>query len=212
VHCSPDKILQLGSRIIEVWHRCYQELYAYLQPSQPESSTWMRIWSPKRWYPIECDFAVMLSPQKFTTLVVPLLKAQCQQLDHVIYHLDGPQQIRHLDPLLDLPELDGIQWIPGENHPDNTGSPRWIPLYKKVQDRGKRLVLDKVPASSIPLPEKDVLAPKAFYSRRPRTPRGQPRRFSPPAPKADDILRSGPSTALTAPAEAKLTRALDCSP
>jgi hypothetical protein len=30
-------------------------------------------------------------------------------VERTIYHLDGPDAIRHLDALLELPALDGIQ-------------------------------------------------------------------------------------------------------
>ena len=85
---------------------------------------------------------------KFDALALPTLQSQCQQLDHVIYHLDGPEEIPHLKSLLRIPELDGIQWIPGE-HRSNTGDPQWLPLYKQIQDADKLLVLDKVPFSRV---------------------------------------------------------------
>ncbi|MDZ7358952.1 MAG: hypothetical protein ONB33_15255, partial [candidate division KSB1 bacterium] len=65
------------------------------------------------------------------------------RLDYSIYHWDGPGQIPHLEILLDIPELDGIQWVPGAGQP-GPGSPKWFPLYHRIQKRGKLLVLSVV--------------------------------------------------------------------
>ena len=42
--------------------------------------------------------------------------------------------------LLDIPGLSGIQWTPGAGNEPLT-SPKWFPLYQKIQDRNKNLVL-----------------------------------------------------------------------
>jgi len=53
-----------------------------------------------------------------------------------MYHLDGPEEIKHLDMLLEIPELKAIQWvpIPGKGHYRD-----WLPLFKKIQKAGKSL-------------------------------------------------------------------------
>ena len=43
-----------------------------------------------------------------------------------------------------IPNLTGIQWVPGAGKPP-MGSPEWIPLYKKIQAAGKNLVIDAAP-------------------------------------------------------------------
>ena len=68
---------------------------------------------------------------------MPHLQEECRNLDWSIYHWDGPGQIPHLDLLLDIPELTGIQWVPGAGKP-GTGSPKWFDLYRRIQARGKR--------------------------------------------------------------------------
>ena len=101
----------------------------------------MGLWAPDRWYPIQCDFSAMLSPDMFERLVLPVLKVQCEGLEHSIYHWDGPGQIPHLDMLLSIPELDGLQWVPGAGAPQ-AAAPQWRPLYERIQRAGKRLVLN----------------------------------------------------------------------
>jgi len=101
----------------------------------------MGLWSPKRWYPIQCDFSAMISPKMFERLVIPFIEEQCEKLDHIIYHWDGPGEIPHLDLLLAVKKLHGIQWVPGAGNPQPEDE-KWFPLYERIQKAGKRLVLN----------------------------------------------------------------------
>lgn len=47
--------------------------------------------------------------------------------------------MRHLDLLLEIPELSAIQWQPGAGQPMAI---EWIPLLKKIQDKGKSICID----------------------------------------------------------------------
>src|SRR5262249_43176348 len=49
-------------------------------------------------------------------------------------HLDGKGQIPHLDFLLSIDRLRGIQWIPGDGQP---APQEWLPLLKRIRDGGK---------------------------------------------------------------------------
>jgi hypothetical protein len=59
-------------------------------------------------------------------------------VDRSIYHLDGPGSLKHLDSLLALPELDGIQWVPGAG---SAPMSEWIELLQKIQKAGKKLLI-----------------------------------------------------------------------
>jgi 5-methyltetrahydrofolate--homocysteine methyltransferase len=83
---------------------------------------------------LQSDFSAMISPQMFETFVLPDLAACCKALDFAFYHLDGRGQIPHLDLLLSLEQLHGIQWIPGEGQPSPSA---WLPLLKHIIDAGK---------------------------------------------------------------------------
>ena len=83
---------------------------------------------------MQCDFAYMISPKMFERFVLPDLADCCDFLDHGFYHLDGKGQIGHLDHLLSLSRLRGIQWIPGDGQPTPD---QWLPLLKQLRDGGK---------------------------------------------------------------------------
>jgi 5-methyltetrahydrofolate--homocysteine methyltransferase len=144
----PRRVKELCWQILELWHSCYEELHTLLRKGMEGSSAWMAIWCQERWYPIQCDLSAVLSPRLFEAFALPLLREQCKRLDHTIYHWDGPGQIVHLDALLSIKELDGIQWTPGAGQP-GTSSPVWFPLYRKIQRKNKRLVLLGVDKESL---------------------------------------------------------------
>lgn len=140
---SPNEVLKASNKIARIWHRCYDELHEIITSHQHGSCAWMGLWSPLKWYPIQCDFAYMISPQDFKTFAVPGLGFHCRMLDHPVYHWDGVGQIPHLDHLLEIPNLRGIQWVPGAGNP-GVDEEVWFPLYKRIQAAGKNLVLNGV--------------------------------------------------------------------
>jgi hypothetical protein len=72
----------------------------------------------------------------FDEFVKPELKASCDKLVNAFYHLDGPGELPHLDSLLEIDSLKGVQWIPGAGSADNT---HWPQVYKKISDAGKKI-------------------------------------------------------------------------
>jgi 5-methyltetrahydrofolate--homocysteine methyltransferase len=80
----------------------------------------------------------MLSPGQFREFIQPSLRRQAQQLDAVLYHLDGPDAIRHVDALMEIDEIDALQWTSGDYNPDGTFE-QWYPIYDKAVAAGKGL-------------------------------------------------------------------------
>lgn len=72
----------------------------------------------------------------FREFVVPCISEQCRWLDNSLYHLDGTQAMCHLDALLEIEELDAIEWTPQAGIEPGP-HPRWHEMYKKIIDAGK---------------------------------------------------------------------------
>ncbi len=70
----------------------------------------------------------------FERYVLPDLSACCEQLDYAFYHLDGKGQLPHLEMLLGLERLRGIQWVPGDGQPQ---AEHWLPLIQRIRQSGK---------------------------------------------------------------------------
>jgi hypothetical protein len=103
---------------------------------------WMGIWSDRPSIDLQNDFCCMISPKLFNEIFLPSLEQQTQWVERTIYHLDGPGAIRHLDALLSLPRLSGIQWVPGAGSPPMS---QWLPLLRRIQTKGKLLALNCEP-------------------------------------------------------------------
>lgn len=168
---EPGRVHAARRRILEEWHHVYDRLLPVIFEKQQGMSAWMGLWCPGTWYPLQCDFAAMISPGQFEEFVLPDVIEQCTRLEYSIFHLDGPGQIPHLDMLLDVKELDGIQWVPGAGNPACEAS-QWRPLYEKILGRGKNLVLQcfddvrKLPEALEGLPRKGVIISTGACSER----------------------------------------------
>jgi len=134
LHDCPEEVDRLTREISALWLRYYDELHALMLPTGRGTSSWAPIWSQGKTYMMQSDFAYMISPAMFERFVVPDLTTCCNHLDHGFYHLDGKGQIRHLDLLLSIERLRGIQWIPGDGQP---APHEWLPLLKRIRDGGK---------------------------------------------------------------------------
>ncbi len=144
VEC-PDKVREAMAAITPLFFEFYETLHAIIRTRYEGTSTWLNVWSPGRWYPVSMDALALISPQMFQAFFLDDIKAQVDWLDYSLFHLDGPDCIRHLDILLDLPKLHGIQWVPGARY---SSMLPWVPLLKRIQKAGK-LVHITVPVSDV---------------------------------------------------------------
>ena len=138
---NPGLIDTCRAIIMDKWHILYDDLCAVLDKYNLGCNAWLNVWCPKHWYPIQCDISASLSPKLFKRFVLPDLKEQTERMDYCIYHWDGPDQLKYADEILSLPNLTGVQWVPGVNKPE-MGADEWMPLYRKIQSAGKVSVLD----------------------------------------------------------------------
>ena len=131
---NPDQVERLTWEAHEVWHRYFQDINSILQPTNPGFGSWAGIFCEQRTYMLQCDFCYMISTEMFDRVVKPELVATCKRLDRSFYHLDGVGQLPHLDSLLEISELGGVQWIPGTGQ--SVGE-HWLDLWCKILDSGR---------------------------------------------------------------------------
>jgi len=130
----PDDVKRLTWDLHELWWRYFDEINSIVRQSNPGYTAWTPILSPEPYYMLQCDFSYMIGPDMFDEFVRPEIAASCKRLGNSFYHLDGPGELPHLDSLLSIPELDGIQWIPGAGAP---GLDCWPEVFRKIRDAGK---------------------------------------------------------------------------
>lgn len=131
---DPHTVKRLTWELHEMWWQIYSYYTDLLQPVNPGYTAWTSIFSAEPYYMLQCDFCYMIGPEMFDEFVKPELAESCKKLTHAFYHLDGPGELPHLDSLLTIPELKGVQWVPGDGQPD-VG--HWPEVYRKIRDAGK---------------------------------------------------------------------------
>lgn len=135
----PDQVRAAMAELVALVDPVYTAFFAEVAwQTEGSSSGWLPTWSTGRCSVIQCDLLALISPVMFEEFFLDELIAQARWLDQVIYHLDGPQCICHLDHLFSIPEIRAIQWVPGAGQPP---MPYWIPLLKRIQAAGRALHL-----------------------------------------------------------------------
>ncbi len=135
---------EMAERLIEIssrdFHPVYNRFDTLLKLHHQPSVTWMGIPSFGKMHIPGCDFASMLSPEFFDRFVMPSIRKEIAPMTHNVFHVDGKGVARHLDKILELPEVNAIQWVQGMGL--DAPIMQWVPLIKKVQAAGKSLVID----------------------------------------------------------------------
>jgi len=134
----PEEVERVLWESHKTWWIYYHEFEKIIRKKCLGTVSWACTWAPGRTYTLQCDFAYMISPEMFAQFVLPELQASCKKLDYSFYHLDGMGQLPHLELLLNIPELHGIQWIPGGGKPP---SYTWTDVLQKIRDAGKLVQL-----------------------------------------------------------------------
>ena len=134
----PDRMRELRDRMLIWVKEMIDETVKIVEPYQEGSVNWLGFWAPDTFQTFQCDMCVMLSPQQFNDMFLEELRRECSYVDHSFYHLDGTEEMRHLDAILSIEELDGIQWTPEPTVPANPA--HFAQVWKRVQESGKKLM------------------------------------------------------------------------
>lgn len=133
---TPEAVHAALAEIQKAWEITNETVYKTVQENNQGGSSigWLTTWAQGRHAQMQSDLSVMVSPDMFEEFVLPELRQQSAWMDYSTYHFDGIEQIRHLDMLLGLDELDMIQWTSVAGQPSPL---EYIPVLKKIQDAGK---------------------------------------------------------------------------
>jgi len=140
IYDYPEQITQRTNELFEIYKIVFNELNQIISTKQEGSTNWMGILHPeKKWYVTSSDFSCLISKENFEQFVIPGIRSELEVLDASIYHLDGPSALKHLDRLLEIPNLNGIQWVYGAGQPS---ARYWIDTLKKIQKAGKLIQIN----------------------------------------------------------------------
>ena len=118
--------------------KVYDYFYEILKSHNQPISGWLPLFADGKYHIPSNDFSCMISNGMFRDVFLEGIINECRYMDKTIYHLDGPGALKHLDCLLDIKELDAVQWVYGAG---NEGYHRWVDVYKKIQNKKKAIAL-----------------------------------------------------------------------
>jgi len=136
---QPEVLERQMQQINDIYFRVFDELYDIIREGDEMAFCYFSSWAPGKMSKLQSDISTMISVDDYRRFVQPFIREQCQKIDYTLYHLDGVGAMRHLDALLEIEELNAIQWTPGVGEPQG-GSPKWYDLYNKILAAGKSIM------------------------------------------------------------------------
>ncbi len=136
---QPEVLEHQMQQINDIYFLVFDELYDIIREGDEMAFCYFSSWAPGKMSKLQSDISTMISVDDYRRFVQPFIREQCQKIDYTLYHLDGVGAMHHLDALLEIKELNAIQWTPGVGEPQG-GSPKWYDLYKKILAHGKSIM------------------------------------------------------------------------
>ena len=145
----PEMVERQMQRINDIYFTVFDELYDIIREGDEMAFCYFSSWAPGKMTKLQSDISTMISEDDYRRFVQPFIREQCQRIDYTLYHLDGVGAIRHLPALLEISELNAIQWTPGVGEPQGGSSKRYD-LYRRILDGGKSVMASWVTLDELP--------------------------------------------------------------
>lgn len=136
---QPEVLEEQMQFINDVYFQVFDELYDIIREGDEMAFCYFSSWAPGKMTKLQSDISTMISVEDYRRFVQPFIREQCQKIDYTLYHLDGVGAIHHLPALLEIEELNAVQWTPGVGQPQG-GDPKWYDLYRQILDAGKSIM------------------------------------------------------------------------
>jgi hypothetical protein len=137
---DPEGVKELVDRCSADFEFVFGHFNGILREHGHPSNTWINIPSFDLFHIPGPDLSAMLSKEHFREFVLPVLRNEVKAASRIIFHLDGRGVAKHIDDILEVPEINAIQWVQGVG--DDQPIMQWIPLIEKIQAAGKGIVID----------------------------------------------------------------------
>ncbi len=145
----PEEVERQMQRINDIYFTVFDELYDIIREGDEMAFCYFSSWAPGKMTKLQSDISTMISEDDYRRFVQPFIREQCQRIDYTLFHLDGVGAIRHLPALLEIKELNAIQWTPGVGEPQG-GNRKWYGLYRQILEGGKSIMASWVTLDELP--------------------------------------------------------------
>jgi len=134
----PETIKAAIDGIYASWRRPFADLYGNTLEFDAGLVHWLALWSNQPYVVPACDFNAMIGPAHFQELFLPEIARQAEAVGRAVFHLDGPDAARHINALLEVPQIQAIQFTPGAGSPSAL---QWLDMLRKIQDKDRSLLI-----------------------------------------------------------------------
>ena len=133
---APDEVLRCVKELQEMWFLYYDKFNAVMEGEAQGYSHWYGIYHERPGYILQSDFSFMIGPDMFKTFVAPELSSSADRVFNAVYHLDGEGELVHLDTILAMDGIKGIQWVPSPGNANKNHEE----LLCRILDAGKKVL------------------------------------------------------------------------
>jgi len=134
----PDDVRTAVDGLYFAWRQAFMELYQCTVDQGAGMFHFFGLWSNQPYTLQACDLNALISPQHFQEIFLPDVARQAATAGRAFFHLDGPRAAIHIDALLEVEELQAIQFTPGAGTPSALA---WIDMFRKIQAAGKSVLV-----------------------------------------------------------------------
>lgn len=134
----PDTVKAAVEAICVSWQKAFGSLYATSLEHGAGVIHWLGLWSNRPYAVPACDFNALIGPGHFRELFLPEVVCEAVAAGRAVFHLDGPDAARHIETLLEVPEIQAIQFTPGAGRPSALA---WLDMLRRIQGKGRSLLI-----------------------------------------------------------------------
>jgi hypothetical protein len=140
---KPEHIKRVMNKLTEIYYRVYNAYYEKISAVQQGTISWIPAYSRGKFSVLQNDFSGLISPEMFKEFFLQEDIVNLSRfLDNSFYHLDGAIALGNLDYILDVKELNGVQWVPGAGAKPMS---EWLDVCSRILNKGKCLQIDCLP-------------------------------------------------------------------
>ena len=133
---EPEEVLRLQEEARIAFLDAYNDLESVLGKEHPGYSDWSGLYSKERSYIFQDDFAYMIGKDMFEEFAIDDICKLEKSFTNILYHLDGPGNLKHLDMLLERTNIKAYQWVYGAGQPT---AKHWMEVYDKLHENNKNM-------------------------------------------------------------------------
>jgi hypothetical protein len=138
-----DWLKKAASLVTEALLKIYRSLCGITDAYQQVEGNvnYLGCWSGKTTIALDCDISCMISPEDYAYYFFDDIVTAVESAGNSIYHLDGPNAVKHLDKIMSIKALNAVQWVPGAGH---EAIAQWFDLLKHIQKNGRKALLIEI--------------------------------------------------------------------